>query len=364
MPRDRFAAFTAALTGAARPALLAALVFITAPVAAPAQEADAPVVRPVILMPVEANGDGVTRQFFGQIVARQTVDLAFQVSGQITEFAITEGDRIAEGTRIAALDTELFELQLTQAQLQFDQAERAVERLARLSDTVSQVSRDDAETQLSLAGVALRNAQYSLDHAELFAPFDAIVAERHVANFSSVVTGTPVVRLHDMSEIRVEIDVPEVLFRRARARADMVMYAQFPGSEVRHPLVLKEFIAEASAIGQTFRLTLAMQHPQNLTVLPGSSVTVYATALGEGTAPVIPASAIRIANDGATSVMRFVPGEGTTGRVEAVAVTLEPTRDGRFQVTEGLTAGDEIVRAGAHLLHDGETVRRFAGFSN
>lgn len=360
MPRNPIAAFTAGLV---RPAVLAGLVAI-APLAAPAQEADTATVRPVILMEVEANGDGVTRQFFGQIVARQTVDLAFQVSGQITEFAITEGERIAEGTRIAALDTELFELQLEQAQLQFDQAERAVQRLSRLSDTVSQVSRDDADTQLALAGVALSNAEYSLDHAELFAPFDAIVAERHVANFSSVGPGTPVVRLHDMSEIRVEIDVPEVLFRRARAESDTVMYAQLPGSDVRHPVVLREYIAEASAVGQTFRLTLAMPHPENITVLPGSSVTVYATALGEGVDPILPASAIRIANDGATSVMRFVPGAGTTGRVEEVAVTLEPTRDGRFQVTEGLAVGDEIVRAGAHLLDDGETVRRFAGFSN
>ena len=60
-------------------------------------------VRPAKLMIVGADADGVTRQFFGQVVARQTVDLAFQVSGQIVEFPATEGQGVAEDALIAQL---------------------------------------------------------------------------------------------------------------------------------------------------------------------------------------------------------------------------------------------------------------------
>ena len=42
-------------------------------------------------MVAQASGDRQVRQFFGQIVASQTVDLAFQVGGQIVEIPVLEG---------------------------------------------------------------------------------------------------------------------------------------------------------------------------------------------------------------------------------------------------------------------------------
>jgi len=330
-------------------------------------EAPAEIIRPVRLMTVGDGAAGLTRQFFGQIVARQTVDLAFQVGGQVVELEAEEGAEIPAGEMIAQLDLEPFELQLQQAQLQYDQAQREVARLAQLTSSVSEVAREDAETQLGLARVALRNAEFSLENATLHAPFDALVASRNVANFTTVSAGTPVVRLHDMSEIRVEIDVPEVLFQRVGQGAGVDLRARFPSSERTFPLELREFNAEASSIGQTYRLTLGMPRPEEITVLPGSSVTVLATITGNGAPLIVPASAIRIANDGATSVLRFVPAEGGEdglGTVEDVAVAIEPTRDGRFAVTEGLDPGTEIVSTGAHAVTPGETVRRFTGFAN
>jgi RND family efflux transporter MFP subunit len=319
------------------------------------------IVRPVKLMVVDANTDGVMRQFFGQVVARQTVDLAFQVSGQIVEFAAIEGQEMAQGVLIAKLDLEPFELQQQQAQLQVDQADRLLTRLNNLSTVASEVSRQDAETQLALARVQLRSAEYSLENATLYAPFDALVASRNVANFTTTSAGSPVVRLHDMSDLRMEIDVPEVLFQRA---VDVKLFARFPTGDEIYPLEIIEFNAEASSIGQTFRLTLGMERPTGVVVLPGSSVTVLAT-LNEGVARLaVPTTALRIRNDGSTSVMRFVPGTDETGTLEEVVVEVTATRDGQFNILSGLQAGAEIVRIGAQVVEDGDTVRRFSGYSN
>ena len=102
---------------------------------------------------------------------------------------------------IAELDLVPFQLSLEQAQLQKEHADRTLERYEKLSgETVSQVSIDDAKTQAELAGVAVRNAEYSLQHATLTAPFDALVAVRNVANFTTISAGTSVVRLPQDSE--------------------------------------------------------------------------------------------------------------------------------------------------------------------
>ncbi len=286
------------------------------------------------------------------------------MSGQIVEFPAEEGATIPEGSLIAELDLEPFELQLQQAQLQADQAGRALERINQLTISASEAQREDAQTSYALARVGQRNAEVALENATLLAPFDALVATRNVANFTTTNAGAPVVRLHDMSELRIEIDVPEVLFQRAGEDPNVSLVAQFPTGPETYPLEIREFNAEASAVGQTFQITLAMERPADVVALPGSSVTVLAT-LDAGTAQmVVPGTAIRIANDGSTSVLRFSPAGAETGTVEEVDVEIEPTRDGAFAIVSGLESGTEIVRIGAQALEDGAEVRRFTGFAN
>lgn len=319
--------------------------------------------RVAIISKVEAGNLGVTRQFFGTVVARQTVDLAFQVGGQITRLPAQEGQVIPEGELVAELDLEPFELQLRQAQLQFEQAERTFLRLEQLGANVSGAQLDDAETQLGLARINVRNAEVALGNATLVAPFNALVASRSMANFTTIAQGTPVVRLHDMSELRIEIDVPEVLFQQSNTDSNIRLEARFPTGPDTYPLAVREFNAEASSVGQSFRATLALIGDTGLDVLPGSSVTVLATILDGGAPILIPPTALRLGNNGETRVMRFLPRDEGTGILEEVDVTVSPNRDGRVEVLSGLAAGDEFVRTGAHAVSDGELVRRFEGFS-
>ena len=317
------------------------------------------------LIEVSATQSEFTRQFFGHVVARETVDLAFQVGGQIVDIPIVEGQTVEQGAAIATLDLEPFELALDQANVNNELAQRTFDRLQRLEGgSVSQVTVDDAETSLQLAELAVRDAERSLRNAQLLAPFDALVASRFVANFSTIGAGTPVARLHDMSELRIEIDVPEVLFQQAGENPDVELLAKFPASEELFPLGVREFNAETSQVGQTFQITLGLAPPEGLVVLPGSSVTVFATLRGGQSAIAIPASAIVTSSDGSTQVMVFEPAGADEGTVTSVPVSIAPAPDGSMLVTEGLEAGQEIVAAGAQFLSDGDAVARFNGFSN
>jgi membrane fusion protein, multidrug efflux system len=340
--------------------LFVILVLFLSPFAAFAQD-----MRLAKIIEVQSADGALTRQFFGHVVAKETVDLAFQVGGQIVELPVIEGARIDEGTVVAQLDLEPFQLALDQARVQKDQAERTVERLQKLQgSTVSQVSVDDAETQLQLAEIAVRNAERELKNATLLAPFDALVASRNVANYATIGAGTSVARLHDMSDLRIEIDVPEVLFQRAGTDPNVTLWAQFPTDETRYPVMPREFNAETSQVGQTYRITLGMTPPEDKTILPGSSVTVYATLNGEPQDIVIPASAVSTTNDGTTHVMVFTPTGADEGTVARRPVTVAPTIRGDVRVTEGLMPGEEIVASGASQLADGDRVTRFSGFSN
>ncbi|WP_421724643.1 efflux RND transporter periplasmic adaptor subunit [Bauldia sp.] len=340
-------------------AALAVVALLVAGLPATADEA----LRPVKLMTLEPEANGIEREFFGQVVARQTVDLAFQVGGQIVELPVVEGTRVPEGGLIARLDQETFTLRRDQAKLQLEQAQRTMERQQTLGATrVAQAIIDDAETAAGLAALALRDAENALEDATLTAPFDALIAGRSVANFTTIAAGTPVVRIHDMSEIRVEIDIPEVLFRQAQEEEQVEIYAVFPDSDERYPLSVREFNAEASNVGQTYSITLGMEPPDGMNLLPGASVSVIAKRTGPGERITVPTTAVAIGSDRSTHVLVFEPPGAETGVVRKVPVELAADPKGDFVLAGGVEPGTEIVAAGAARLADGLAVRRFNGF--
>ncbi len=326
------------------------------------------VLKPVKLITLEGGEQILKRRFFGQVTAKQTVDLAFQVGGQILEFPVKAGQVLPKGALIAQLDQEPFELQLEQARLQKEQADRDEKRNERLSGTVSQVAIEDAHTDARLADVAVRNAKRDLKNATIHAPFQALVARRTVAQYTTVSQGTPVARIHDMSELHIEIDVPEVLFQTAGRRNGLTMHARFPESDLEYPVEIIEYVAEASSVGQSYRVSLKMDPPKDRQILPGASATVTISANSGDQKISIAAPAVVLNTNGDPGVMVFSPSsnraDDETGVVEWVAVSLEPTQTGDFYVTSGVESGQEIVATGGSAIPNGATVRRFVSFSN
>ncbi|MFX0546325.1 efflux RND transporter periplasmic adaptor subunit [Roseovarius sp. S1116L3] len=322
--------------------------------------------RPVKLMTLEKGAGMMEREFYGRVRARETVDLAFQVSGQVTQFPVAEGASLEKGDLIAQLDLTAFEREVARAQVDLEKAQRDVERLSKLAGSaVSEVEVRNARTTADLARIRAEEAQEALEDATLTSQFDALVARREVANFTTVAAGEPVVLLHDMSELRVDVSVPEVLFRRGRSQ-EVAFSATFPGTDESFPLVLREFEAETADVAQTYEITLGFPGDVPEWVLPGASVTVTARAdRMEGDQMLVPDTALTFDADRQPGLMVFDPAEegADQGTVVWTPVTIQMRDDTRVHVTEGPEPGIEIVAAGAAQLRDGQKVRRFKGLT-
>ncbi|MCI4663930.1 MAG: efflux RND transporter periplasmic adaptor subunit [Neomegalonema sp.] len=335
------------------------------------QKAKAPTLRPVKLVQLTADAEWPVRRFFGRVVARKTVDLAFQVTGQIVKFPVSEGDRLKKGAVLAQLDLEPYRLAYESAQLRREQSDRAYKRLAKLGPrTTSQASIDDAKTAFDLAVVAEREAKRNLDKATLHAPFQALVAERRVDAFTTVSAGQAVIRLHDMSEVRVQIEVPEVLFRQASGAQDFDISATLVGDTASYKLEAREFKAETSRVGQTFVITLAFADTPSERLLPGATVTVTTAPKAKASTLYLPPSALIFSPDRKPSVLVFQPDKaassdatGEVGVVKKVDVQIDANHHGRIKVLSGVKVGDRIVAAGAPDLTDGAQVRVYKGLN-
>ncbi|MCH8552686.1 MAG: efflux RND transporter periplasmic adaptor subunit [Natronospirillum sp.] len=321
--------------------------------------------KPVRLFMTESEDTGGERRFYGRIAARETVDLAFQVGGQIVEFPAIEGSAVSEGNLLARLNLAPLERNVRQAELSLEQAQRSVARNQQLIErnAITQAQLEDSMTTRDQSDVQLEEARAALEDATLEAPFEGLVAERMVANRTTVSAGQPVLRLHDMSEIRVRIDVPERLLSEIGDPANLQFRLQLVQGGPQFDLELREFVAEAGRIGQSYVVTLALAEPVERTLLPGASATVIAQLPApEQNGVTVPASAVQIASDRSAHVMVYTPTGEDTGRVERRAVSIDTPDGTTIRVVSGLGPGEEIVAAGAHLLDEGQAVRRFTGY--
>ncbi|MEM6891621.1 MAG: efflux RND transporter periplasmic adaptor subunit, partial [Pseudomonadota bacterium] len=237
-----------------------------------------------------------TRRFLGVMAAKDTVTLSFQVGGQLLDLDAIEGSVIEEGASLAALDLAPFERAVRRAEISLEQAARDLARNQKLVETnaVSAVALENALTTHDLAVVALQDAKKALSDAQLFAPFPSLVADRIGVPFATIEPGQPVVRLHDVSEMRVELNVPE-RFVQGFDVTTLDFAVEIPGFPDPFDAEFKEIRTEASLVGQNYLVNLSIPAKAGRLFVPGSTVTVVATIRSLEVlpkAPSVPSSAI------------------------------------------------------------------------
>lgn len=348
---------------------VSALLLAAVPVAH-AQEAQLDEGRPVLPVFVKTTNipepqSTISREFFGRIVARETVDVSFEVPGYLSLLDATEGTIVEQGTVVASLDLDGFERGVERAEISLAQAERNLDRARTLTERriASAVAAQDAETARDLAEVQLKEAREALEDATLEAPFDALVAERKAPLFSTVDVGQPIVQLHDMSEIRVEFDLPERIFNLIGGPADKDYRVTVPGLAEPLPVKFVEYAAATGAIGQTYTVTLAFNGAREAErLIPGTSVTIAAAVEIPGMGPTLPPSAIFIEPDRSASVF-VVDGDDDTGLIARKTPVEVYSTGGTAIAVTGVEPGTEIVEVGVQLLRDGQPVQRFTGLT-
>lgn len=348
-------------------AVLTALI-ATACIETPASEAngggnDDSMARPAR---IEAASNGLsadTRRFVGRVEAVQTTDLSFQVGGKLVEMPVREGQRVDQGALLAALDSSDFERAVREAEVRRDLARQDLERKSRLlqSNSVSEAVHEQAQAEFDLREVALETARQNRDYTEIDAPFDALITRRLVDTQTNVGTGTAVLRIQDISELRINVNIPERLMTMIGALETLqahVTFASLDGG--RYPLDYREHETQPDGVTQTYSVSFALPDGIDPAILPGMIGRVDIAPRGAGPHEVsVPSSAVVADSAGGFFVWRVT---GQEGEIQRQPVSVGPVIDDRVAITDGLSADDRVVTAGAEHLRPGMTVRPIEAF--
>lgn len=330
----------------------------------------AAVARPVKMLTIGDMGAGGTREYPGEVSAAQNADMAFEVSGKIIAFPVKEGQEVTKGTLLAQLDPRDFNSARDAVAARRNAAKADYERYQDLyeRDATSRQQLDVARRNYEVAQADLRTAQKAVEDTTLKAPFDGKMAKKLVEDPPvNVQAKQPVLILQDVSSLKININIPErdwakarpglTLAQRTANAKPMVVISSIP--DRKFPATLTEAATTADPDTRTYQATLAFENPKNVNIHPGMTAKVVVTLPDDGakTARTIslPASAVLSDDKGAAFVWKVDPASMTVQQTPVVMGELSGMQVG---IESGLSNGDLVAISGVHKLRDGMLVRK------
>ncbi|CAI0833531.1 efflux RND transporter periplasmic adaptor subunit [Serratia marcescens] len=321
---------------------------------------------PLVRSAAAINATDFSRAFTGVVVARIQSDLGFRVQGKILERLVDTGQAVKRGQPLMRLDPVDLSLQ-AQAQQQAVAAAKA--RARQTADDESRyrglvttgavsasaydqvkAAAETARADLSAAKAQANVAQNAMGYAVLVADADGVVMDTLAEPGQVVSAGQPVIRLARAGQREAVVQLPETL----RPVIGSVAQASLYGSDTPSVSAKLRLLSDAAdPLTRTFEARYVLDGPLSGAPL-GSTVTIH-IAQNRASQPLlqVPLAAVFDAGKG--------PGvwsiSGNPARVTWRSVQVVSLGDDAASVTGSLKPGEQVVALGAHLLHDGETVR-------
>jgi HlyD family secretion protein len=369
---------------------------------------------PIAVQLATAHRGPITRQVTaaGKLQAATSVKVSSNISGDLLELPVKEGDRVRKGQLVARIESRRYAAQVRQqealrasASAELAAERVAIERLAQELDRVrrlaasgdasaAELSRaeadlgverakaDAAQERIAQADASLADARHLLSFAAIYAPIDGIVVTR-AKQVGERVRGSdfnedPIVTIATLSamEAKVEVGEQEVVFIHEGDRADVEVDAfpdrKFPAEviEVAKNANVKNPGTEAEVT--TFPVRLALTGPA-AGALPGMSCQATISTETHEDAVVIPIQAVTVRaerdlyrkgpREAAPPPPPRAPGqpqrkeatrkivfvvEGGVARVRPVETGL--ASESEIEVTSGLRAGEALVEGPYRVL--------------
>ncbi len=285
------------------------------------------------------------------LVPEDEVRVLAETEGRVAEVRVEEGDAVAAGQLLAAVNRDEAAIAANTARLRASNASRAFERAeqTRAQGLISAEAYDRLSLEHEVARQEVAEAEWKLGRTQVRAPFAGRVTERLVHPGQHIRPGDPLFVLADFDPLVARVYLPE---------RDVLRLEE--GREVRLALAADETLRFAGRIRQispvvdtqtgTVKVTVEAVDPP-AAVRPGAFVSVAIVRERREAAALLPREAV-LRELGATHV--FVAQGGTAVKRE---VSLGLEENGRVEVVSGVEVGERVVVAGQGGLRSGATIK-------
>jgi RND family efflux transporter MFP subunit len=290
----------------------------------------------------------------GLLANKDEIRLAFKVGGVIRKLAVSEGEHVRKGQRLAEIEQTEVNALVEQARQAHEKAQRDTTRGERLyqDQVISLEQLQDLRTQAAMTEAALNSAQFNSNYAAIVAPRDGTVLRRLAEERELVSAGTSVLVLGAQDKgfiVSTGLADREIVQVRlgdsALVRLDALPDATLNGK-------VTEVASAADAASGMFRIEVTLD-PTELPLKSGlvAKLTIVPSSASAGSRVYVPIGAI-VEGDGRTARL-FVLDKDHAQRRDVEVAFIEGDN---VALTSGVAAGEQVITDGAQYLEDGEQV--------
>jgi multidrug efflux system membrane fusion protein len=289
----------------------------------------------------------------GLLANKDEIRLAFKVGGVIRRLAVSEGERVRKGQRLAEIEQTEINAQVEQARQASEKAKRDFARGERLyaDKVISLEQLQDLRTQAAMTQAGLESAEFNWNYAAIIAPRDGTVLRRLAEERELVAAGNPILVLGVKDKgfvVRAGLADREIV-QVALGDTAVITLDALPGKSLEGKLT--EVGSAADAAGM-FGIEVAID-AVDLPLRSGlvAKLTIVPASAKAGTRVYVPISAI-VEGDGRTARLFVLEQDHARRRDVEVAFI-----DGEnVALASGVAPGERVITDGAQYLEHDERV--------
>ncbi|WP_115719401.1 efflux RND transporter periplasmic adaptor subunit [Gallaecimonas mangrovi] len=304
----------------------------------------------VVTAPVQSRMLSDEIEALGTTKAFESITVTATVSDKIQAVHFHDNQAVKAGQLLVTLVHKEEQAALDAAKEDLKQQLREFNRITDLvrTKTIAASELDRLQSAAQIAKAKVAQAQAQLDDRFIRAPFDGVLGFREVSTGALVSPGTAITTLDDVSPIKLDFTVPErflpilasgkAIFASAEAVPDHVFKGTVASVDTRIDPVSRSATVRAE-----------LQNRQDL-LRPGMLLRIRLVKEARQ-ALAIPAAAVFQINS-----QHYVFVVNAQNVVQELPITLGLRQPGVVEVTNGLSAGQQVIIRGLLKVRDGDKV--------
>jgi membrane fusion protein, multidrug efflux system len=303
----------------------------------------------------------------GSIAAAKGVTISNDAPGVVTRISFDSGAMVRQGQVLLELDSSVERAQLASAQARRDLAQITLGRTKALANSnsipLSQVDTDEAQVKTSSTDYTALQAQ--IDRKIVRAPFSGRLGIRLVNIGQYLNPGTPLAILESTDSVYVDFSLPQQNLPDIKVGLPVRVTLE-AAKDSTYDGIIAAVEPQVDAATRTMKLRAGVPNKEEK-LRPGMFATVAIVLPPRPPAVVIPVTAIVHASFGDSIFVvedkkddAGAPVAGADGKTAKTArqqfVKIGQARGDFVSITEGVTAGQDVVTSGAFKLRNGSGI--------
>lgn len=295
----------------------------------------------------------------GGVSTKQNVLIYPEMAGTLQRVYVKEGQRVNKGQLLATIDDGGMGSQLSQLKTQTELAKTTFERRERLWEQQigSEIEYLSAKAEYEARRDAVRQAESQLGKSSIRAPFSGII-DNVIKDQGTVVSpgpGSEIFRIVNLSDMYIEVDVPETYLGSISKGKEALVYFPVLGDSIKTKIrETGNFINPAN---RSFSVEIPVPNKDGQ-IKPNLTAKVNLNDYTSEHAILLPSSIISENAEGDQYVyVAEEPNADNEAVVKRTFITIGKTQGPSVEVLSGLESGNRVIKEGARSVKDGQKVK-------